>query len=287
MIQISRLEGFYWVATTHGYAAAARAFPYPITQPGVHQQVSKLEADLGVRLFERAGRDRMVLTAAGRRLHAFCEPFFAELPRVVRSVQEGSFGGRLRIEAAPLEIRYLLPRWIQALTRQRPDIDIELIEAATPDVGRVLRGEVDLVVDHVPSAPDGVATVVVGEHRAFLVVPSGWKLRRAQLRDLASRPFVGYASGSLELSLQAKALSAAGIDPARQLSASSTEAILGFVAAGLGFSLVPWPDPKGPRVKGVAARAVGGAKARYPIVAAWRDTRDRDPLIAAALDCVP
>jgi len=43
MVGIHRLEGFYWVARTGGYASAARAFPYPISQPGVHQQVKKLE----------------------------------------------------------------------------------------------------------------------------------------------------------------------------------------------------------------------------------------------------
>ena len=36
MIQLQRLEGFYWVARCEGYARAARSFPYPITQPGVH-----------------------------------------------------------------------------------------------------------------------------------------------------------------------------------------------------------------------------------------------------------
>ncbi|MCA9321778.1 MAG: LysR family transcriptional regulator, partial [Planctomycetes bacterium] len=47
MVQIHRFEGFYWVALTGGYARAARAFPYPITQPAVHQQVKRLEAELG------------------------------------------------------------------------------------------------------------------------------------------------------------------------------------------------------------------------------------------------
>ena len=68
---VHRLEGFYWVARTGGYAKAARAFPYGITQPAVHQQVRKLEQELGVALFERVGKDRMQLTAAGRELDSF------------------------------------------------------------------------------------------------------------------------------------------------------------------------------------------------------------------------
>ena len=53
MIQIHRLEGFYWVAKTLGYARAARAFPYPITQPAIHQQVKKLEVELDLDLFDQ------------------------------------------------------------------------------------------------------------------------------------------------------------------------------------------------------------------------------------------
>ena len=60
MIQIQRLEGFYWVAFTGGYARAARAFPYPITQPAVHQQVKKLERELDITLFERVGIDHNI-----------------------------------------------------------------------------------------------------------------------------------------------------------------------------------------------------------------------------------
>jgi len=47
-IPIARLEGFYWVARTGGYAAAARAFPDPLSQPAVFQQVRKLEDELGL-----------------------------------------------------------------------------------------------------------------------------------------------------------------------------------------------------------------------------------------------
>jgi DNA-binding transcriptional LysR family regulator len=81
-VQIHRLEGFYWVARTGGFARAARAFPYPITQPAVHQQVKKLEAELGLGLFERVSKDRMQLTAAGDRVFRYIAPFFEQLPAV-------------------------------------------------------------------------------------------------------------------------------------------------------------------------------------------------------------
>jgi hypothetical protein len=60
-----------------------------------------------------------------------------------------------------------------------------------------------------------------------------------------------------------------------------------FVAAGLGYSLIPWPDPRGPRVRGVVAIPLRGPGAKFPIAASFRVRRDRDPVIDAALDLAP
>ncbi len=100
MIQLHRLEGFYRVAVAEGYSRAAKSFPYPITQPGIHQQVKKLELELGARLFRRVAKDRVGLTRAGRHLFEFCAPFFERLPLVVDELRSGTLG-TLRVEAGP------------------------------------------------------------------------------------------------------------------------------------------------------------------------------------------
>jgi DNA-binding transcriptional LysR family regulator len=286
VLQLHRLEGFYRVAVAGGYTRAAKTFPYPITQPGVHQQVKKLEAELGKRLFERLGRDRVALTAAGRHLFAFIEPFFVQLPAVTASIRGESFGGVLRIDAAALEIRYILPRWVQRLRRRRPDIDIDLEERQTPDLSRLLSAQVDLVVDHLAEVPQGFASRRVGTHHVFLVCPTeGLEIgtRVPTLRSLRDKPFVSFHPSLPHYELQLRALGAGGAPPRKALSASSTEAILGFVAAGLGYSLVPWPDADGPKFRGVRAIRQRGRGARFPILAVWQQLREPNPLIDAAL----
>src|SRR4051812_37772510 len=134
MISLSRLEGFYWVARTEGYARAARAFPYPITQPGVHQQVRRLEEELGVELFERTGKDRVGLTPQGHALYAFVAPFYEGLAPIAQALKGGTFGGRLRIHSASLHLRTLLPPWLRKLHVKRPDIEVVLTEVRMPDV---------------------------------------------------------------------------------------------------------------------------------------------------------
>src|SRR5262245_39883901 len=169
MIQIQRLEGFYWVARCRGYARAARSFPYPISQPGVHQQVSKLERELGTRLFERVGKDELRLTAAGEQLFAFFAPFLERLPGIVEAIQSASFGGELRIDASGLVLRQLLPGWIRRLRVRRPDIQVDVQEIQTPDLERLRKGQVHLVVDYFESAPSEFEKARVATSYAFLV----------------------------------------------------------------------------------------------------------------------
>ncbi len=290
MITISRLEGFHWVARTGGFARAARAFPYPITQPAVHQQVRKLEHELGVTLFERIGKDRMQLTAAGQRLHAFTAPLFDGLETLVRSLRGGQFGGELKILAEGLMLRHLLPEWLKRLRKRSPGVIPHLRELESADVTPLRRGEADLLVGYLPDLPDDIASLEVARLWPFLVVPADHALarrRRLQLADLADEPFVAYSPGLRARELQFAALRQAGIIPQRELSASSADTILGFVAAGLGWSLVPALDADGPKLKNLAAFPLRDATQRFAVVCAWRKDTPENPLLDAALATAP
>lgn len=273
MIQLSRLEGFYWVARTGGYARAARAFPYPITQPGVHQQVRKLEQDLGAPLFSRLGKDRMLLTDAGRLLFEFCAPFFEGLQPIVQAIEQGRLAGQLRIDAAALEISQVLPTWIKRLSRELPGLKLVVEEIPEPDYGRLRSGKTDLIVEYHPSPPADVATTRVGTYYSFLVVPRELlpaRLRRPQLRQLKHAPFASFLPGTVPYALQLDALRSAGCTPSMIINASSVSGILGFVESGLCYSLVPWADPRGPKLRDVQVIRATGARAEFAVTAAHR-----------------
>jgi DNA-binding transcriptional LysR family regulator len=290
MIQLHRLEGFYRVAVAGGYARAARNFPYPITQPAVHQQVRKLEGDLGAVLFERVGKDQMRLTAAGRQLYAFCTPFFERLPAVVRAIRATSYGGELRIDASGLALRRLMPAWIKRLRKARPDIQIELREIAAPDPERLRRGDADLLIDWLPGVGDEFERRIVARAHVFLVLPSDHALARERVVDLAalgSEPFVSYTPDLPHHAMQLAELTRVGNAPSRMLSAGSVDSILGFVGAGLGYSLVPWLDDKGPKIRGVVTHLVTNDDTALPIHAAWWPGTAPNPLVAGAIEVAP
>ncbi|MBF5044551.1 LysR family transcriptional regulator [Aggregicoccus sp. 17bor-14] len=294
MTSLQRFEGFYWVARCEGYARAARAFPYPITQPGVHQQVRRLEEELGVRLFERVGKDRVVLTAQGRTLYAHVAPFLEALPGLAAQLRGGQVGGTLRIHASGHVLRHLLPAWLRRLQQRRADIEVALFEAKVPAVAQVLGGEADVLVDHLPELPGGLEARVVAHTRAFLVLPAHHRLaRRAQLSpaqllaQLNDEPFIAYSADAHLRGVQLAALAAHGVTPRRVHAADSSDTILGFVAAGLGYSLLASLLPKGPQLPGVVARPLEGAAPRYPVHAAWRRGAAPHPLVEALLALAP
>ena len=290
MITLHRLEGFFWVAKTGGYARAARAFPYPITEPAVHQQDKKLEKEVGTRLFERVAKDKMRLTPAGRHLYDFVAPTLQGLPAVVRSLAATEFGGEIHLRAASLLLRDLLPPWIRRLHQRCPDAEIHLHEMSAPDLDALRTGEMDLLVSWFPEVPDDLAATRVGTLHGFVVVPKDHALasrKELTLRELEGETFVSYTPGSLAHRIQTQGLAQHGVRPARTVTAGTADTILAYVEAGLGVSALATVDEDGPRRRGVVAIRVVRPRFELPVLAVWRRRGPPNPLLRAALATAP
>jgi len=71
------------------------------------------------------------------------------------------------------------------------------------------------------------------------------------------------------------------------LTASSAQAILGFVAAGLGYSLLGGLGEQGPRHDGVRVYPIRQPEVEYPVWALWRKDGPVNPMLDAALESAP
>ena len=290
MTDLHRLEGFHLVATHGGYARAARAAPYPITQPALHQQVKKLEAEVGLQLLERVGKDQMRPTPAGAHLLAFVGPFLRDLPKVVRRLRTGEFDGALSIQAESLLIRQLLPGWLVAVRKRRPHCQLHLQEMLRGDVMPLRTGEADAIVAWLPEVPDDIASQRVAEMHPCLVAPkerAPARGRAVRLQDVADMPFLAYPAGSRPHQLQMQALTSAGVVPTQVISLDTADAILGYVESGLGWSLVPSLDPSGLPGRRLAAFPWGKPRVTFPVVLAWRKDAPENPMLDALIACAP
>lgn len=293
-MDLNRLASLALVAREGGYARAARAASYPITPSALHQQLDKLAAEVGVELLLRVGKDGMRPTPAGERLLAFVAPFLRDLPTVVDEIRGGRFGGRLTIHAESLLIRHLLPDWLHQLRQVRPDADVHLQELPVASVEPLRRGLADVVVAHFDELPADIAGETVAELHPCVVLPrdvvqpSGQTQRRvtpSALRSLAELTFLAYPAGSRHFDLQRQALARRGLVPKRTMHLDTADVILGFVASGLGWSLVPSLDPNGPSGPRLLALPLRRPKRTFPVQMAWRKDAPPHPLLDALIAC--
>ncbi|MGC6487100.1 MAG: LysR family transcriptional regulator [Planctomycetota bacterium] len=289
MIDLHRLAGFHLVATSGGYAKAARAAAYPITQPALHQQVKKLEAEVGVELLMRVGKDRMQPTPAGQQLLDFVAPFFRDLPRVVERVRTGDYDGALTIHAESLLIRQLLPGWLLALRKRRPKAELTLKELLQVDVNPLRSGDTDVMLAHLLEIPDDIAAQQVATVYACLVMPRAHAPQRGRpkLEELVDLPFLTYQPGTRHHALQVQAVAVHGVTPTSTIALDTADAILGYVESGLGWSLVPSLDPEGPRGRRLSAFPWGKPRVTFPVYMAWRKDAPEHPLLDEMIACAP
>ncbi len=273
-VSLSALEGFHWVAKTGGFTAASKAMPYGITQPAVHKQVRTLERQIGVPLVERTGKGTITLTPEGQRLHEFCAPFFSTLPNILQELCDGAVAGTLRIDTSPGVLQGLLSGVLPPLINEHPELEISVYEHVRVDFLRLAHGETDVIVDFADNIPAPFVATYLCESRPYLIAPVAFG--STSKRTLCDQTFVAYDASMPHYEIQSQGLERLGLRPPKTLRATSADAILRLVAAGLGYSLVPWTDPAGPTHAGVISRPVGTAKDRFPIYAISR------PLTAAS-----
>src|ERR687894_1651359 len=82
---LQQLSYFLAAAERGSFSAAAEALH--MAQPSLSEQIRRLEAELGVPLFTRAGR-RLELTEAGRMLQPHAERTLAAAEEAVESVKQ-------------------------------------------------------------------------------------------------------------------------------------------------------------------------------------------------------
>ena len=104
-----------------------------LTPSGVSRAVARLEARLGVRLFDRTPR-AVRLTEEGRAFHAQVAPLLAGLEDAASDVSaaRGTVRGRLRVNADPWFARLVLAPRLPAFLARYPDLSLEIIVRDTP-----------------------------------------------------------------------------------------------------------------------------------------------------------
>jgi DNA-binding transcriptional LysR family regulator len=108
------------------FAAASEALD--MSQSGVSRSVARLEARLGIRLFDRNTR-ALTLTDEGRRFYEQVAPLLAGLEEATGSAAESqtTVRGRLRVNVDPFFSRLVLGPTLGAFVDDHPELQLELV----------------------------------------------------------------------------------------------------------------------------------------------------------------
>ncbi|WP_424312657.1 LysR substrate-binding domain-containing protein [Haloferula sp.] len=264
---LHHLELFYHVAKAGGITAAVRSMPYGIQQPAISGQVSQLESELGVRLFQRRP---FTLTPAGKELFEFLAPFFGALPAIAERIA-GKASKHLRLAAPATVIRDHLPGVLAEIRKAQPDLELSLMDVGQSRIFELLeQEEVDLAVAELEGrAPSGMKTEVLLSLPLVLLLPPGQAMPKGGLKVLAEEAaLVRTAEDTAVARLFAKGLNQKGIRWPARIEVNTIDLVHAYVAEGFGVGVsVDAPGVKLP--KGVKAVKLAG----FPdlaIAGVWR-----------------
>jgi len=185
LIAVSKAENFSLAARTVG-----------ISQPTLHRSARDLERLSGLSLFKKSGQG-IELTPSAQTLARSVKLAFSELEQGFAEINEtrGIDRGKIAIGSLPLPRTFILPAAINALTRDRDDVRISVIDGPYDDLLHELRhGELDLMVGALrnPVPIDDVVQEALISDPLAVVGRAGHPLNakaRITLDDLAAYPW--------------------------------------------------------------------------------------------------
>jgi molybdate transport repressor ModE-like protein len=284
MLDVRRLRVLREVTAHGSFSAAAESLH--LSQSAVSQQIATLEREVGLPLLERT-TEGPKLTTAGQALMEHGDAVLTRLDEAERELAQiaGLEGGRLRVSSFPTASATLMTGALSAFRRRFPSVELIFSEDEPEDsFPNLKRGDFDLaVVFDYPAFPlefgrDVEAELIYVEPMR-VALPPGHPLaaaRSVRIEDLADEDWL---CGALPSSCRDQVLQLcrdAGFEPRISFQSEDYEVIKGFVAGGLGVSVLP--ELAGGH-SGIELRAVRGVK---PVRRVWAVTRERDARPPAA-----
>ncbi|MGZ4963620.1 MAG: LysR family transcriptional regulator [Limisphaerales bacterium] len=237
-MNVHHLELFYYVARHGGISEAVRNIPYGIQQPAVSGQIIQLEEYLGTPLFQRRP---FALTAAGKELFDFIEPFFSRMDVVATKLQGGT-AHHIRIGASEIVLRDHLPELVQNVRKKFPKLKITLRESHQPQLEAWLQsGEIDLAVTLVNGkTPAGVHSQPLVKLPLILLVSKTSPIKAASelwKRDRMDEPLICLAPNEIVCREFQAQLAKIGVDWFPSIEVSTLNLVTAYVKHGYGIGL--------------------------------------------------
>lgn len=237
-----QIENFIAVAKYKHFTKAAEH--QSISQPALSRSIIKLEQELGVRLFLRE-RKNVNLTRYG-------EIFLKKAMQAQTSIRKGieEIQEKSSIEAGEITVAFLhtlgqhfIPKLIANYKKMYPNVNFQLYQGANNYVlNQVSQGFADICLSLPPVQNEQLTWTTLKTEPVYLVVPNNHHLANKfdiSFKSLEGEDFIclkqGYGIRDMfdEMCMKLK------IQPNITFEGEEATTVAGFVAEGLGITLLP------------------------------------------------
>ena len=244
-MDMRRLEVFCKLMETRSFSRAAEEVS--LRQPTVSGHIKSLEDLIGVRLFDRRGRE-VIPTSAADLLYTYARQILRLRTEAMYALEryQGRIGGELKLGGSTIPGGYILPTILGRFHTKYADAYVNLVIDDTQGiVDRVLSGKIEVGVVGALIAQDYLEYKPLMKDEMILVTPMNHPWAETgileRIENLSRAAFIIREQGSGTRSTMLESLSEHGVtinDLEVVAELGSTEAVRQAVKAGLGVSIL-------------------------------------------------
>lgn len=218
-----------------------------IAQPSLSQQLSKLEKEIGVLLFQR-NTNSVETTYAGTLFVDKAQQILSMVEGLKQEMEDISQmkKGRLLVGSMPITGATILPLVLPVFHSEFPEIEVSLIEETSANLEVLTAsGETDISLLMLPLQQDTLNYETIYEEEIVLGVPpqhplAARKSRIVDIRELADEPFIALKKGQGLRKITHELCGEAGFSPRVVFESSNMDTVQSLVAAGMGIAFIPY-----------------------------------------------
>lgn len=242
-MELRQIKYFIEVAKREHVTEAATALH--VAQSAVSRQLFNLEAELGVDLFIREGRN-VRLTQIGKIFLEHMEQAINVIDNATQIIEEYTDPERGTIHVGfPTSLAsHILPTSISAFRDEYPDVNFQFNQGSYYDLKEaVIKGDINMaLLGPVPVDSRKLKGTILFTENIVALLPVNHPLAKAKtikLNQLHNDSFVLFPHGFVLRDIIMNACQQLGFQPNVSFEGEDIDSIKGLVSAGLGVSLIP------------------------------------------------
>ena len=240
-MELRQLEYFQMASRLKNITRAAQRLK--VSQPNITVAIKKLEAELGVQLFDRSQK-QLTLTPEG-------SVFLKRIELALRNIDEAILEvndykqlqkGTIKIGIPPMMGAYLFPKVFSGFRQLHPNLEVLLFEEGSLSIREKLESdELDFGIIIVPDSTPNLNVLKMSCNQLMVCVSQKSSLARKNLitpKDIATSDLIMMKEGSYLRQIIQSKLSALKITPRTVLESGQIVTIKGLVAHQVGIAFL-------------------------------------------------